>query len=326
MAEQKDIELICRLSENWTPESITVKRMGGETNKNYQVEDKEGKLLVVRLPWEGTEIIDRAIEAQNILALRQCQKIEGVLPRYYLYLLKGRNVLSPAITKHIDLPDGTMVMSYIEGKELDTELLKKENVQEALVRTLYSFHTSGVRFANLYNSFQNEILKYKSEAKRKPITELVETKMLEEVEEIEKMMEERLPLEEGVPTHNDLIFGNLLLGKDGSIYLLDFEYAGFNIRGGLYYDFGTLLGENLFQEKPLELDIFEEILKKASAIYGREFNPQKVYYGAMVDILVTFWWGLVKYFSSKREEERKYFREYIPKRIQRMKTLREIIK
>lgn len=296
--------------------------MGGKSNRNFKVEDKEG-IWFVRIPWE-IDVADREIEGQNILALRDCNKLANVLPTFYLYLLQGRNILSPESVEEVNLPDGTMITSYINGKELDAELLEKEEVQKALVSTLHTFHASGVRFVNAYDPFRNEISSYKNKATKNPVDQLVAARELIRVEEAEKIAEKILPQEAAVSTHNDLNFGNLLLAGE-RLYLTDFEYSGFNLRGGIYYDFGTLLGENLFHQKPLKLEIFEKVLERASVVYGREIFSSRAYCGAMVNVLVCFWWGLVEYFHAATEARREFFKNFVAKRIQGIGFLRKFL-
>lgn len=323
MPTSKDIELICVLDRNWRKDDIKIKRVGGQTNRNYLVQDKKKKRFV-RLPWTATDIVDRKIEAKNILALARSKKLTQILPRYYFYSWKGKNILSKK-KKRFYLPDGIMVMEYIEGKDIDEKDLKNPKIQKALLQTLYVFHASGVKFVNKYDVFRDEILKYKKKAKRYQIKKLIEKKKIKEIEEIEKRVKEKLSVGGGISTHNDLIFENLRLGRDGKVYLLDFEYAGFNIRDGLHYDLGIILGGNLFQKNPIKIETFEEILKKAEKIYKKDLDNQKIYHGALINILVMFWWGIVKYFNSQTKEEKKYFKDYVLKRAQGINHLYNFI-
>jgi len=319
-----DIKLICRLNKDWRPGKIKVKKAGGQTNRNWIVQHKNKKFFV-RLPWERTDIVDRNIEAKNILALAKCKKLTEVLPKYYLYIFKGKNLLLPK-KKIFDLPDGTMVMDYIEGKDIDGKNLEKPRIREALLKTLYTFHNSGVKFVNIYDVFRDEVSKYRRKAKQYPVEKLIGKEKIKKIEKIEKEAKKKLPRRGKLSTHNDLIFENLRLGKDGKIYILDFEYAGFNIKAGLHYDLGIILGGNLFYQKPIKIKTFEEFLKKAKKIYKKDLDDSKIYYGALTNILVMFWWGLVKYFSSTTEAEKKYFKDYVLKRAKGIESLYRFIK
>lgn len=319
----KDIELICALDKKWQPGNIKVRKVGGQTNRNYFVQYKSKKRFI-RLPWEETGIIDRKIEAKNVLALAKCKKLTTILPKYYLYIFQKKNILSSGKEKY-DLPDGAMVMEYIKGKDIDGKDLKNSKIQQVLLKTLYIFHSSGVKFRNPYDVFRDEILKYRKKAKKYPINKLIGIKRIKEIERIEDNVKKKSPFRESLSTHNDLIFENLRLGKNGRVYLLDFEYAGFNMRDGIHYDLGIILGGNLFQKNPIKIETFEEVLKKAKKIYRKDLSNYKIYQGALTNILVMFWWGMVKYFTSTTREEEKYFKDYVLKRAEGIYYLNNFI-
>lgn len=325
MISKKDIEKICLLDKKWKPNNIKVEKAGGQTNRNYKVKYKN-TLRFVRLPWQAADIVNRGGEAKNILALAKCKKLAQILPKYYLYIFKGKNILKPKSKEIFEMPDGTMIMEYIEGKDIDGKDLKKPKIQKSLLKTLHIFHSSGVRFVNPYDVFRDEVLKYRRKAKEYPLNNLIKNKVIKEIEEIEKIMKEKLLPGGAISTHNDLIFENLRLAKNGRVYLLDFEYAGFNLRDGLHYDLGIILGGNLFQKNPIKIKTYEEILKRVPTIYQQRFNPYKAYCGALTNILVMFWWGVVKYFSSDNKEEKKYFEKYVLDRTQGIKFLFDFIK
>jgi len=325
MIPQKDIEQICCLDKNWNPDNLKIEKLGGQTNKNYKVKYKNTDRFV-RLAWEAADVVDREVESKNILALAKNKELEPILPKYYFYILQGKNILEPKEKTNFDLPNGTMVMEYIEGKDINGKDLEDPKIQEALLRTLCLFHTSGVKFVNPYDVFRDEVLKYKNKAKQFPVSRLISEEEIKDIKEVEEVMRRNLRPGGVISTHNDLIFENLRLAKSGKVYLLDFEYAGFNIRNGLHYDIGIILGGNLFQKNPIKIETYEEIMKKASVIYGQEFDSGKAYCGALTNILVMFWWGVVKYFSSEVKEEKEYFEKYVLDRAKGVKFLFDIIK
>lgn len=308
----KDDGLVKKLNKNFR----IIEKAGGQTNRNYIVRDiKDKKKYFVRFSWERSDIVDRKIEAKNILALLRCKKIIGILPHHFIYVLGQKNILNPK--EKYGLPDGAMISEYIKGKDINGMELEKEEVRESLIKSLHLFHTSKIKFAKKYDVFRDEIQKYKKKAKEFQIEKLVSSGRLKEIEKIEREAKENFPLGGEVSTHNDLIFENLRLIKDGRIYLLDFEYAGLNIRQGIYYDLGIIFGGNLFQKNPIKIETFEKILKKADEIYKKNLDREKIYFGALINVLVMFWWGIVKYFSQEAKEEKKYFyakREYVLKR------------
>ena len=318
---KEDIKLIAQLNKDWRLGEIKVKRAGGQTNRNYIVQYKNKKFFV-RFPWERTDIVNREIEAKNILAISKCKKLVGIVPKYFLYVFKGKNILSPK--DNFDFPDGTVIMEYTEGRDIDGKDLKKEKIQKALVDSLYRFHASGVKFVNIYDVFRDEVAKYRKKAKKYPVNKLLNEEKIRQIEDIEKKAKENFPLGGSLSTHNDLIFDNLRLGRDGKIYILDFEYAGYNVRNGLHYDLGIILGGNLFCKKPITTETFEKIFKKAEKIYKKNLNERKIYYGALTNILVMFWWGVVKYFSSSEKTGKKYFKKYVLDRAKRIEELFKI--
>ena len=106
---------------------------------------------------------------------------------------------------------------------------------------------------------------------------------------------------------------------------MDWEYSGFNRRGGIYYDYGTLFGENFFHENPLTLQKFNLILSMASDVYGSKLEPRKAYCGAIINMLVCFWWGLLKYLRAETEQRKEFYKGFAEKRIYGVRLLCEII-
>lgn len=324
---KNDIDLILRLEKKWRKGKVKIKRAGGQTNRNYIIEFGNNKYFV-RLPWERGDVIDRKVEGKNILALSKCEKLSEILPQYYIYVLNGRNILSPGKEK-FNLPDGTMMTEYIEGKIFKIDLFNVKKYQEELARAFYIFHASGVRFANKYDVFRDEIGKYKTIVKKYkyPIQKIVSLEVIGRIEEIEKEAKSKLPLlKKAAPAHNDFIFQNFILGKNGKVYLLDFEYAGLSERGGMLYDFGFLFTDNLFRKPPINQKLFEEFLKVADKIYKKNLDRKQIYWLALSVNVMQFWWALLRYFSVESRKEKKYFREYILKRTRGIFSLFQILK
>ncbi|MBI2028369.1 MAG: phosphotransferase [Candidatus Levybacteria bacterium] len=319
MAANRELENLSRFSKDWRPESIHVEKAGGQTNRNFIVTSDQGKVFV-RIPWERSDIVNRDIEARNILALSRNEKTSSIIPKYQIYVLGRRNILDPE-SQEFDLPDGAMVTSYIEGEQLDGDVLRDKNVQNALTESLHTFHTSGVKFENEYDVFRDEVDKYRSVAEKYDIEQLFSKETSEQIKIIEGQAMEMLPVGGEISTHNDLIVENLILGKDGKVYILDFEYSGRNTRSGLQYDIGTLLGGNMFHNKPVTFDTFEGILESARHVYKEPLNREQIFYGALTNIIVMFWWGTVRYFSVESPNEKTYFRKYVLDRAQGIQDL-----
>lgn len=321
----KDIELIYKLNKNWRPNKIKIKRAGGQTNRNWIVEYKKKKFFV-RLPWERADIIDRRAEGKNIFALSRNKKLKEILPEYYFYIYKGKNILKSKSKKIFNLPDGTIMTEYIPGRLLTMSDFRKRKYQAKLAGMFYVFHTSGVLFTNKYNVFRDEIKKYRLVAKKYPIRQLINDKTIAKLKNIEKKAKQMLfSFKKGISTHNDFIFQNFIIGEDGKIYLTDFEYAGLNEKGGIWYDYGFLFADNLFRKPPINQIFFEKFLNAAEKIYKKSFDRNQIYWSAIAANLVMFWWGLVRYFSVKTKKEKKYFKDYVLKRAQGIEFLSGII-
>ena len=319
-----DIKLICRLNKDWQPDNIKVKRTGGQTNRNYVVQYKN-KRFFVRLPWES-DVISRRIEGKNILALNKNKKLKEILPKYYVYVLNKRNILNPKSQKIFDLPDGTMMTEYIEGKLFSLTLFKKRRYQEKLARMFYVFHTSGVIFVNNYNVFRDELAKYRIAVEKRGTPKFINKRTIISLKEIEAEAQKRIPqLKKGVPAHNDFIFQNFLLGKNGKLYLLDFEYAGMNKKGGFLYDFAFLFADNLFRRPAMNKKLFEQFLKVADKIYGNPLDRQQIYWLAQAIPVMQVWWGILRYFDSKTKKEKEYFKKYVVDRAKGIQSLYAII-
>ncbi|MFH1180872.1 MAG: phosphotransferase [bacterium] len=308
----KDIDLIRRLNKDWQLGNIKIKKAGGQTNRNYIIESK-GRKFFVRLPWE-TRVINRQIEGKNILALSRNKKLREILPKYYIYILRGKNILSSKSEK-FDLPDGAMVMEYIPGRIFTLSLFKIKKYQEKLARMFYAFHASKVCFKNKYSVFRDELAKYRAAVERRAIPKFIGKKTIRTLKKIEADIKNKIPrLKRGVPAHNDFIFQNFIVGNDGKIYLLDFEYAGTNIKGGLLYDFAFLFADNLFRKPAMTKELFNEFLKIADKVYGKVLDRSQIYQLAAVIPVMQVWWGLLRYFDSKSKKEKIFFKEYILKR------------
>ena len=154
------------------------------------------------------------VEGKNILALSHNKKLKRILPKYYIYVLSKKNILSPKGKKRYDLPDGTMVTEYLLGEEFSMRHFKQKRHQRIFAKTLALFHGSGVRFVNPYNVFRDEIQKYRIEAKKHQLEKLLDKNTIKKLQAVEKRANRAIaPVKRGVSTHNDLLFQNLIQQK-----------------------------------------------------------------------------------------------------------------
>lgn len=315
MPKQQDLQFIYRLHPEWDKKTVKVKKAGGQTNRNYIVTFKEKKFFV-RLPWERGDVVNRRAEGRNITALSRNKKLRAILPRYYSYIFNKKNILAPEKKELIEVPEGTMVTEFIEGKEFTMGDFRQKKHQKTLAQMFCTFHKSGVRFANSYSVFRDEIRKYRKKARALPLKRFLDRKTISQLLVLESKAERELSsLQKGISTHNDFIFQNFLIGKDKKIYLLDFEYAGLNKKGGIPYDFGFLFADNLFRKPKMTKALFEQFLWIADRAYQKKLDREQIYWSAIAATLVQVWWGILRYFSVPIKE-RPYFKDYVTRRIQ----------
>ena len=326
----KDIHYLKKLFS----EPFDAKRAGGQTNRNYVVsfrkpfnpfhkvrvalKDLKGnkfraRKFFVRLPWEN--VLNRKTEGKNILALSCNKKVQRILPRYFVYVLSKRNILDPKDKNRYSVPDGTMATEYIPGREFSMRHFRQVRYQRALARTFHVFHASGVRFSNPYDPFRNEINKYRVAAFRHTLKKLLGKETIAQLKKLELKAQQRLrSLKRGVSTHNDFIFSNFLVGRAGRIYLLDFEYAGLNKKGGIFYDIGYPLRDSFFNPPQISKKTFESFLNQADKAYKRKLDREQIYWSIVAALLVGIWWGVLRYYSVPKKEQ-PYFLRYVQRGV-----------
>lgn len=189
---RKDINTIYRLFKEADPKILQIKKAAGQTNRNFLVTFGDEKFFV-RLPWEN-DSLNRTVEGENILRLVRNHKLKIILPKYYIYILKGRNILDPNNKEVFDVPDGTLVTKSLQGKEFTVDLLQHKKMLEALVRMFHIFHSSGVRLVNTYDVFHNEIENYRTKAEKFPITRIVSSARITMMKQIEKIAQAKFSL------------------------------------------------------------------------------------------------------------------------------------
>jgi thiamine kinase-like enzyme len=185
---------------------------GGITNRNYTF-DYRGITYVVREPGERTGLlgIDRAHEAQ---AAHRAAQLE----------------LGPPIAAVLD-GVGTLITELVDGVHLDGAAFidRLPEVVELVLR----FHGSG----SLGGDFPiHRVVEWHANDAVAHGVPLPSTWEL--LHDVSQQIEEAFAAspEELVPSHNDLLPGNLLFSPSRT-WLLDYEYAGMNDR---YFDLGNL--------------------------------------------------------------------------------------
>jgi thiamine kinase-like enzyme len=192
---------------------------GGITNRNYKVrfgpED-----LVVRVPGKDTDLlgIDREAECEaNKLAAEV-----GVAPQLVVML---------------DEPQ-VIVTRFLDADGMTEEDLREQANIEKVAAALGKVHDSGRQLRSRFDSFE-VVERYAATARERGVTPPPEyDDALAHAREIKRVLTD--PEHDPVPCHNDLLAANFL-NEDGSIKIVDWEYAGM---GDRYFDLGNFSVNN----------------------------------------------------------------------------------
>ena len=177
------------------------------SNKNFRV-DYKGKGYVLRVPGNGSDgMVERSFEEFNSM---ESSKL-GINPpvRYF-------NAMS-----------GIKMVDFVEDAEtLNAATIQRHDNMKKIAQIYRTLHLSHVRLKNEFNVFR-EIEKYSILLQKAGAT------MYEGWESIyRRVMAIELRLNKlGVdmqPCHNDAVPENFLKAKDGTIFLIDWEYSGMN--------------------------------------------------------------------------------------------------
>lgn len=216
--------------EQWSLHKIT----GGITNALYKVTSACGsQTVVVRIYGRGTEsFIDRGCE--NLIFADLSKKKMG--PEFIGLFQNGR------------------IEGYIESRSLEPAEMYDERFIPLIAKALASYHTvkvhdlstaaSGWRCIGNFNMLTSR-MDTKAHPRAAEFNEIrnlcieSECTWLQEYLRYTQLQCEREanPLNAGKSfafdvtfTHNDLLSGNMLYTKDDKVILIDYEYAGYNIR------------------------------------------------------------------------------------------------
>ena len=202
--------LLMHLSEVFPREDVSkaeVVQIGGMSNKNFRI-GLNGKSYVLRVPGNGSDgMVDRAFEEFNSL--------EG-----------SKLGINPPV-RYFNAKTGIKLVDYVEEAEtLNAATIQRHENMKKIATIYHNLHYSHVRLKNEFNIFR-EIEKYDM------LLEKAGATMYEGWEDVrEQVMSLETRLNNlGVdlhPCHNDAVPENFLKAKDGTIYLIDWEYSGMN--------------------------------------------------------------------------------------------------
>jgi thiamine kinase-like enzyme len=204
-------EIVERLESRLGPAGgAPVSLEGGITNRNYRVRFGAAD-YVVRLPGRDTNLLGISREAERLA--NEAAAGLGIAP-------------DVALAE----PD-CLVTRFVEARPTDVE-----SALVPLARALRCFHECGVRLPVRF--WVPELLERYAELVRARGGEL--PPQYGDAQELARRVEAVLPLSDPVPSHNDLLPGNLLY-FDLRVVLVDWEYAGMGHR---LFDLGNLAVNN----------------------------------------------------------------------------------
>ena len=270
------------------PASVTVKRLGGLTNRNYKIDSALGS-HVLRLAGEGTgDYIDRKAEYHNAsIASRAGVNAEIV---------------------HFDVDNGTMICRYIDNSvTMDIKALRDPETLRRTGRAFRRLHECGNDFRGQFELFQ-QIDQYLGMLRE---LQAALPEGYADVQREAELVRSALSMHQlpNKPCHCDPMVENCIDDGD-KMYIIDFEYAGNN---DPMWDLGDLSVEGDFtaeQDREILIEYF-----------GHEPKPfdvgRMLMYKAMCDLLWTLW-GVVQHTNGNPAED---FWAYAVGRLERCRKL-----
>lgn len=248
----------------------------GITNKNYIVETENIKYFC-RIPKDNTVITNKENEREAINILKHEDYFLDII--YY-----DSNIL------------------ITEFKEKSNTFISNKNLSNIvkIAKILRSLHDKKFETKNKFNPI--EIFeKYFYQVDEFPIN--IDT-FLYLTEDFKKLYTpDRL-------CHNDLVEGNFLFHKN-KIYMIDFEYSGFN---DYYFDIASFISEN-------DLNYQEIVTFLKSYFYDKECDFEKLDVFLKFSDLLWYTWAWMLY--EKRNEE--IYKTLAEEKYNKLKNPRKII-
>jgi thiamine kinase-like enzyme len=285
--------VIARITD-WEGLDVTCEALGGGiTNHNYLVtvsgrpDIPWGGKYVMRIPGDGTDMfIDREREHKNHIAAAEA----GVTPPV-LYTLE---------------PEKCTIVPFIEGETMHPETLAGDRERLGkVVDVIRTYHDKAV-FDNDVDVFAM-IRRYMQMARdaEAPFPDDIDW-MLGLCDKIEQAMKRDAP--PPAACHNDLLSENFILAKDGTMWIIDWEYGGMT---DPYFDLGDLLVEHPFTDE-------EE--KFAVTRYCGEMNEHRYARVMLHKLVADLWWSIWAMIQVRLSKIDFDFYEYGMARVARFHT------
>lgn len=278
-------ELFMKIMDMKEDEIISIENAGGMTNTNYKVTTKNQN-YILRIPGKCTET----------MISRSQEKINGKIG----YLL-GLNV----DTIFFDETSGIKISKYIENATTMTHpLVKLPQNMKIVAKMLYKLHSSQVELKGRFNVFE-ELKKYEKimhDCQVIPYENYPKAKKF--FDESEKRLE-KLGLNL-LPCHCDLVSENLIKDPQGRMYLIDWEYSGYN---DPMWDLAAHFVECEFTEKEEEYFLMH---------YEGQVNEQKILLFKILQDVLWSAWTMAK--EANGEDFGNYGEERCNRAIQEMEV------
>jgi len=280
---------VARIDE-WRGKDVEWEEIGGGiTNHNYlvTVDGGRGGTYVLRVPGAGTDaFIDRARELGN----HRSAAAAGVSP--------------PLL--HVLEPEMCTVVPFITGETMHPDTLAGHPDRlEKVVDVIRTYH-DGATFSNDTSVFPmiRDYLKKAADVDAWFPPDWPD--LMDVGAEIEEAMRRDAPAP--VACHNDLLSENFILGDDGTMWLIDWEYGGMN---DPYFDLGDFCVEH-----PLTRDEERLVITR----YCGELQEHRFHRMLLHKITADLWWSIWAFIQERVSKLDFDFRTYGNGRLDRLRA------
>lgn len=272
---------------------------GGVTNKIYLAHFENNQKYIIRECGNHTEnFIDRNLELRIINELKPYNISRIILKQF----------------------EGGYIESYVEGRPLNLQDFKQENINKIIGRRLNELHSINIlndlpKNPTLWSKidlwYEQCGRLYNNDESLKEMIEYIGQEIKIQKEKQKKIYS---PI---IFCHNDLTAANMIYQNENDIKFIDFEYASYNYRG---FDIANLFCEHTGNHCKWELfptnreqRLFYEHYIKYSLI-PIDINTLEKEVSFYIPISFLFWsiWGLLQ---NKHSDVDFYFLEYAKQRL-----------
>jgi thiamine kinase-like enzyme len=198
-----------------------------------------------------------------------------------------------------------LVTSFIPGRVMSADELRRPDCTDAVAHALKDFHDSGTELPSTFDSFEL-VERYAQVATANEAELPAQHAAAREAAAAIRKAIGRAPAHLPVPCHNDLLTANFMLG-DERIQIIDWEYAGM---GDRHFDLGNFAVNNDFDDAQDE--------RLLSAYFGEPPDARRLATHKLFRVMSDFreaMWGVVQTAISELDYD---FHGYAAKHFERM--------